>query len=81
MHTSTARSERAYPAIIKVEVNEDAVSVELSDGRSVSVPTAWFPRLVGASIEDLRAVEISPSGYGIHWPSLDEDISIKAFLD
>lgn len=73
--------ERVYPAILAVEADRDKVTVNLSDGRIVSAPTAWFPRLVGAPESVLKVYEISPSGYGIHWPKLDEDVSIKAFLE
>jgi hypothetical protein len=53
----------------------------MSDGREVSIPIAWFPRLLEASKEQLERFTISPSGYGLHWPDLDEDISVRAFLD
>jgi len=52
----------------------------ISDGRIVSIPIAWFERLRSAPEKHLNNFEISPSGYGIHWPDLDEDISIKAFV-
>lgn len=66
--------------IIKLNVENDMIVVTISDGRIVSIPIAWFPRLRGASQEKLNNYEISPSGYGIHWPDLDEDISIKGFF-
>jgi len=53
----------------------------MSDGREVTIPIAWFSRLALATKKELHNFEISPSGYGIHWPDLDEDISVKAFLD
>jgi hypothetical protein len=52
--------------------------VDLSDGRVLGVPLAWFPRLLDASPGDRRSVEISP--YGLHWDKLDEDISIEGLL-
>ena len=70
-----------YPAITSVRVHRDKVAATLSDGREVSIPLAWFHRLAGASRSQLVDFEISPGGYGIHWPRIDEDISIKAFLD
>lgn len=65
---------------LSVNVSEIEISVELSDGRKVSVPLAWFPKLLSANLDQLKKFEISPSGYGIHWPDLDEDISVRAFV-
>ena len=67
-------------SIIKLKVENDMLVATISDGRIVSIPVVWFPRLRGASQEKLNHFEISPSGYGIHWPEIDEEISIKAFL-
>lgn len=66
--------------ILSLDIKSDTITANLSDGRVISVPIAWFPRLVDASKEKLSKFEISPSGYGIHWPELDEDISVKAFV-
>ena len=54
------------------------MSVELSDGRTLGVPLAWFPRLSHASREQLEKCELSP--YGLHWEDLDEDISVAGLL-
>ena len=67
-------------SIIKLSVENDMLIATISDGRVVSIPVVWFPRLRGAPQDKLNCFEISPSGYGIHWPDLDEDISIKSFL-
>ncbi len=67
-------------AILSITIDDEKIIADLSDGRVVAIPVAWFPRLVSASLEDLRNFEISPSGYGVHWPNLDEDISIKSFI-
>lgn len=72
---------RGYPAIVEVSVSTDQLTAKLSDGREVSVPLAWFSRLLNATPSQREACEISPGGYGIHWPEIDEDISVKAFLD
>jgi hypothetical protein len=61
-----------------VRFDEHAMWVDLSDGRTLGVPLAWFPRLLSAEPEDRRAVEISP--FGLHWAKLDEDISIDGLL-
>lgn len=67
-------------SILNISVSEHKIIAEISDGRTVSIPIAWFPRLLNASSEQRRTYKISPSGYGIHWPDLDEDISIKSFI-
>ncbi len=67
-------------AIRKLEVTEFLLTAHISDGRIVSIPIAWFERLRSASLDQLKNFELSPSGYGVHWPDVDEDISVKAFL-
>ncbi len=54
--------------------------VELDDGRSLGIPLAWFPRLLQATAEQRHAFRISPSGNGLHWPDLDEDISVEGLI-
>jgi len=61
-----------------VRFDEDSFWVELSDGRTLSVPLAWFPRLLRASPEQREAASISSRG--LHWDELDEDISIEGLL-
>jgi hypothetical protein len=61
--------------ICSVSIGTDEITAEISDGRTVSVPIAWFPRLVGATEKQLKHFELSPSGYGIHWPDLDGEIN------
>jgi len=61
-----------------VEIGRDQLWVELSDGRTLGVPLAWFPRLMNASPEQLADFELSPRG--IHWDELNEDISIEGLL-
>lgn len=67
-------------SILSLKVENDLLTAVISDGRIVSIPIAWFSRLIKATEKQLNNFEISPSGYGIHWPDLDEDISIKAFV-
>lgn len=76
-----ARKNRSYPAIMGVKIQDNKVAAVMSDGREVSIPTAWFNRLSQATQKQLKNYEISPGGYGIHWPDIDEDISVKAFFD
>jgi hypothetical protein len=61
-----------------IRFDEDSMWVSLSDGRVLGVPLAWFPRLLSASSEQLQQVRISPRG--LHWESLNEDISIDGLL-
>jgi hypothetical protein len=63
-----------------VRFTEDAISVDLMDGRSITVPLVWYPRLLNASPEQLNQWEICGGGYGIHWPELDEDLSTEGML-
>lgn len=61
-----------------VRFDADAMWVDLQDGRTIGVPLAWFPRLLNATAAAREAVELSPRG--LHWPDLDEDISIAGLL-
>ncbi len=63
-----------------VGVAEDSLTVDLVDGRTVSVPIGWYPRLVHGTSEERNNWRISGGGEGIHWPDLDEDISIENLL-
>lgn len=58
----------------------DTLSVDLMDGRTITVPLAWFPRLAAATPEQLANWEVAGGGYGIHWPDLDEDLSTEGLL-
>ena len=62
----------------KVTFDEDTMWVGLSDGRTLGVPLAWFPRLLRASASDRGAVTLSPMG--LHWDGLDEDISVAGLI-
>jgi len=65
-----------------LDVRFDAASliVDLMDGRSISAPLAWFPRLADATREQREAWERAGGGYGIHWPEVDEDLSTEGLL-
>ena len=66
--------------IVSVTVSDDSLSVDLEDGRSVTVPIGWYPRLAYATPAERANFEISGAGYGIHWPDLDEDIGVEGLL-
>jgi len=63
-----------------VQVTDDALIVDLSDGRTVSVPLAWFPRLLHGTPEERNKWRLIGEGEGIHWPDLDEDISVENLI-
>ena len=78
MYVST--TEINVPEAMTVSVTEDALAVQLSDGRGISVPLSWYPRLVHATLEERDHWELIGGGQGIHWPDLDEDISVEMLL-
>lgn len=63
-----------------VRFTEDTMSVDLMDGRTITVPLAWYPRLYHAAAEQRENWEVSGGGYGIHWPGIDEDLSTEGLL-
>ena len=72
--------EKAEALAVDVSCSSDALSVTLSDGRVVSVPLEWFPRLAAASRRDRSDWELIGGGIGIHWAAIDEDISVASLL-
>ena len=78
MATSAIKIE--VPDAENVTITEDTLSVDLSDGRTLSVPLAWFPRLVHATLEERNNWRLIGKGQGIHWEDIDEDISVEGLL-
>lgn len=76
----TSLTLETHPKASSVLCTEDQLVVSLVDGRVLSVPLAWFPRLLGAQPAQLENVELLGDGDGIHWPELDEDLSIAGLL-
>lgn len=68
------------PLASEVTVTADELVVQLVDGRKVSVPLAWYPRLLHASPDERNEWELIGDGEGIHWPGIDEDLSIAGIL-
>jgi hypothetical protein len=66
--------------VLDVAFSEDALSVSLRDGRVISVPLVWYPRLLNATPAQRKNWEIAGGGYGIHWPEIDEDLSTEGLL-
>ena len=63
-----------------VELTQDTLSVSLMDGRTISVPLAWYPRLLNATPAQRQNWNMAGGGYGIHWPDIDEDLSTEGLL-
>lgn len=63
-----------------VHISEDTLSVDLMDGRTITVPLAWYPRLLHAKPAQRKKWQVSGAGYGIHWPQVDEDLSTEGLL-
>ena len=88
LETMAPGEKIAEAAIVKISVPkaegiavaEDTLTAELSDGRTILVPLAWYPRLIHATPEERNNWELIGTGQGIHWPDLDEDLSIEGFL-
>jgi len=76
----TNSAEVTLARVLKVVVTDDTLSVDLDDGRTVSVPIGWYPRLAHGTDDERSNFEIGGAGYGVHWPDLDEDIGVEGLL-
>ena len=74
--TDTSSEPRARD----VEIDERQLTVHLTDGRSLTAPLSWFPRLVRANRQQRDAWELLADGIGVHWPTIDEDISVAGLI-
>jgi len=77
---STSGTEVRAGVAQSVSLSEDALVVDLTDGRTITVPLAWFPRLAHGTPAERANWRLIGSGEGIHWPDLDEDISVESLL-
>jgi hypothetical protein len=77
--TSSAIGLRV-PTIQDVHVSDDTLTVDLVDGRSLSVPLAWYPRLLHSKLDERNRWRLIGNGEGIHWPDLDEDVGVEGLL-
>ena len=66
--------------ILDVTIDEHVVTAQLADGRSITVPLAWYPRLLHASNDQRQNWQLAGGGYGVHWPDIDEDLSSAGML-
>ncbi len=71
----------SYPAIQAVSITNEEIIARLADGRTISVPLAWSWRLSDATVTQRGHFEIIGAGEGVHWPDVDEDISVRGMLD
>ena len=77
---SISAVEIEMPQARSVRVTSDTLHVDLSDGRTISVPVGWYPRLAHATAEERKEWRLIAQGRGIHWESIDEDISVEGLL-
>ena len=77
---SSSASELQLSRAVRVTVTKDALAVDLADGRTVIAPLAWYPRLLRGTTEERRRWRLIGKGEGIHWPALDEDISVENLI-
>lgn len=76
-----ARRIRLSPEALKVSFpRPDCFQVDLADGRAITIPIAWFPRLMRATPEELARVEVTAHGAALRWPDVDEDILVEGLL-
>lgn len=73
-------AQNINPQAQDVKIENEELVVDLADGRRVSVPLVWFPRLLHATVEQRRNWELLGDGEGIHWPDVDEDLSVAGLL-
>ncbi len=78
MNSSTVETQ--VPTAADVRVTDETLSVDLTDGRTISVPVAWYPRLSHGTAEERNRWQLIGNGRGIHWPDLDEDVSVENLL-
>lgn len=76
----TSSAIETHPRAEQVRFTDEEMVVALTDGRKISVPIVWFPRLADASPEERENYELMGEGEGIHWPDLDEDLSVHGLL-
>lgn len=71
---------RPAPRACNVRISAESLVLELVDGRTVSAPLTWYPRLVAGSAVEREFFELIGKGEGVHWPDLDEDLSVESIL-
>ncbi len=77
---SSSTVDTGAAAAIGVHVTKDTLTVELADGRTITAPLAWYPRVAHGTVKERKTWRLIARGRGIHWPDLDEDISVANLL-
>ncbi|HVY94590.1 MAG TPA: DUF2442 domain-containing protein [Bryobacteraceae bacterium] len=77
---STSQAETIGASALSVRVTDLDLSVDLSDGRTITVPVAWFPRIAMGTQKERENWLLIGKGHGIHWPDLDEDVNVESLL-
>jgi hypothetical protein len=77
---STSKIELEQALAYSVRISDEALIVDLEDGRTITTPLAWFPRLAHGSFSERENWRLIAHGEGIHWPELDEDVSVASLL-
>ncbi len=78
--TPSAAAIPPSPRAVNATITDDTLSVDLEDGRTISIPIGWYPRLAYGTPAERANFRISGAGYGIHWSDLDEDIGVEGLL-
>ena len=76
----TNSEPRARDRIVNVRFTDQSLSADLADGRTITVPLAWYPKLLSATASQRAGWKISAAGYGVHWDEIDEDLSSEGLL-
>lgn len=74
-------SQTYQPRVFKLDFTSEEIMAFLDDGRKLSIPITWFSKIRKATGQQLNNYRILPDGYHIHWPEIDEDISLRVFTD
>ena len=77
---TTSATDLVVPAATAVSIDDDTVVIELADGRTISAPLAWYPRLLHATQAERASACLIGRGTGIHWPDVEEDISVESVV-
>lgn len=80
MPRKTSVMTLTLPSVARVTVTDETLTVDLDDGRTIAVPLGWYPRLAYGTAAERANYQIRGAGYGIHWPTLDEDLSVEGLL-
>jgi hypothetical protein len=77
---TTSATDLAVPAATAARIVDDQLVVELADGRTITAPLTWYPRLVHATAAERANMRLIGRGHGMHWPDIEEDISVESIL-